>query len=314
MFKAHPLASLLLSSSLCACASTKESPSSYYPYDAEDSLHADIAQQVGVHTSLFRVKAVMDALLDDATTLDPSLGDAENADRIAARISTMVTDCNFAKVQHTPGEVSVVVDLGLHCVLPGSGMPAAGTVMASVSVADARAAVTIVMTNVNLGYLGMSGVATVATADRKTYTYEANLNVIDLGHVVFNGTYQPTGDGHPGLTLTGAGHFDTSDDHPVSPLSSYECMPSSNAFTLTGVRRHLDACFAEAGKAVTTTVHDCQQPLSTEKAHVITQTTIEWSSNTPQRAEVNAVIAATIDGDSFPGTPQTTAVPWDCLK
>jgi hypothetical protein len=305
---------------LCLLASvgcgdkTDETPDSGLDDEAERRPSLD-AREIGLSTvrrdaraleNTAELKAVFHSFIEDDPTLDLAASASQNADNIAARISSETSSCAAATVTHAGGSASVAVDFGQGCALGSTGVTVSGSVSLVVTVTQSPAKVSVAFTfsSLSVGGYVLSGTATISTTDLVSYATLLDLTVADLGSMKLDGTLALSGTSTNTLaaTVAGSGTAELSSGETSQFGSNgWNCVSSGPAsYTIASLHRTLSACYADSGTITLTKGYSCKKTVRQREVTGSASATVvvTWSSQTASTGTVNVSITTNVAGTS----------------
>jgi hypothetical protein len=243
-----------------------------------DAESANVAAHGESATSTASAKATTELFVHEDPTLDMTKSAGQNADAVAAQLTTSVAPCANAKVTHTTGNVGVSVTFGTDCTI--GGVAYSGTVAATLSGGATGLTVAFTFTNLDVNGTTMNGTASETTTDATTFSSSVDLT-IDTTHVTYKGSLALDSN-DLGVTLNGSGTYQKGSE------------PSTN-YSASGVHHTFGACYADAGSMsyTTTTIG------KSGKSYSVIET-ITFSSTTPSTGKASATIGSTATTVTLP--------------
>lgn len=244
--------------------------------ESDDALASAQAASRGGHTSALTA-ATTAAPLSAAGVVDASKSAVENADAIAAQLTSKVSGCASAMVSHGAGSVSVSVNFGSGCSVAGYGT-VAGSFVLTVS-KDGALGLAFAFSSFSVNGVTVNGTLSASTSDGKSYNLATDLQA-SAGALKGSGTATLDAGGK-GLSLTGTGLMITGS--------------VSVPYDTTGLHHLFGGCYADAGTvAVTETITPKVGGPKT------VQTVMTFLSTTPSTGQVTVTTAGKTSQKTLP--------------
>lgn len=244
--------------------------------DEDDALAGTQAAGRSSHTSALTA-ATTAAPMSASGVVDTSKGAEQNADAIAAQLSSKLSGCASGMVSHGMGTVTVSANFGSGCTVAGYGT-VSGAFQLTVS-KDTSLRLAFVFSSFAVNGVTVNGSLSTATSDGKTYDLATDL-VVQSGALKGSGT-ATLDTGGKGISMTGTGTISANG--------------AEIPYNAAGLHHLFGSCYGDAGTLTVT------ETISSRLGGTKTvQTIMTFLSTTPSTGQVNVTVAGKTTAKTLP--------------